>query len=173
LPVVRIFRPVPPPFAETEATDPYSAGLYHDAPAEHFARLTARGYAVSAEARPHYVKKIVRYYASNLHLLHGLARAFNFDALVVFQPNGLLYEKNAFVRDPTIYKNSALYATLDALHRAVRAKIAAKELEMLDLSELHDRAGAPYVDAVHYSAELSKIFAAELHAREKMLGSPE
>lgn len=113
-------------------------------------------------------KKVTDYYKNNLILIENLSKSYGFECQVFFQPNGILYARNSFVTNYTDFKNDlSNYALILKAYGIIRTKIEKKELNMIDITDLHNQTKYPYVDLVHYSSEMNRLIAQKILLSEK------
>ncbi|GAB6041433.1 hypothetical protein [Endothiovibrio diazotrophicus] len=150
-------------------------GEYHTAPLAHYARMTSlwRGLRhfsageLSDALRDSCAARMRTLYGANGRFLATLAKSFDFEARVYFQPLAVLAPDNPFIRHPQRFHDSAQYALLAHLVKGVREEIAAGHLPgFVDLSALgHDCADC-WVDPNHYSPRFNhRLAEAMLAAR--------
>lgn len=109
-------------------------------------------------------QKIESYYTSNIDLIDKLAKAYNFEYKIYFQPNGLLLENNKFVKSNAKLKSDfRIYPSIVYSFNYFKNRLKRKNIEnCIDITDLHLDCKNPYVDIVHYSAELNEIIAKEI-----------
>nr|UXE44091.1 hypothetical protein Hi04_10k_c1074_00010 [uncultured bacterium] len=110
--------------------------------------------------------ELIAQYRANLDFISHLSKTYGFEALVFYQPIGLLDPTNEFVTDAT--RRLPEYAFFASLNDAVRAEIAAGRLAMIDLQDALDpMPHLRYVDLAHYSPAANQLIAAAIFARVK------
>jgi len=115
------------------------------------------------EHRDRFREQLVRYYQSNLKLLHALSVEYNFRLLVFYQPIELLSPANPFVLPAA--RQTRGYTYLADLVQTVRAEIAAGRLPMIDLGNALDELPSDRViDVAHYSPHSNRLLAKAIAA---------
>lgn len=113
------------------------------------------------------IDELLAIHGANLDYLRGLARAFGFGLHVFYQPFGAFDPGNRFVRPDAAAAPGYRYVA--RARDAVRGAIAARRLEMTDLSDAFAGAEGPhYIDVAHYApaanARLAALIAASMGA---------
>jgi hypothetical protein len=105
-------------------------------------------------------RQAAKLFKNNLAYISGLSGAFNFKALVFYQPNGMVDPNNAFNGENS--KDLPGYKYLHEMDAMMRAEIKASHLPMVDLADSLDELSAKnlaYIDAQHYSPAANKHIA--------------
>lgn len=133
--------------------------VYVQNPRSHFLK-TDYMYVNKVEHLAKYQAKIRAYYRANLDVIRRIAKAWDFEVVVIFQPNGMILDTNPFIKDLESYKKEEIYQLLSGMYAVVKEDIGKGELEpMIDLSDLHAGCGDCYVDLAHYHPKFNERLA--------------
>jgi hypothetical protein len=124
--------------------------VYVVAPRSHFVK-TDYMYVNKVAQLPAYQEKIRAFYRANLDVIRRIAKGWEIEIFVIFQPNGMILDTNPFIKDVPSYKKEEIYQLLAGMYATVREDVAKGALEpMIDLSDLHAGCTDCYVDLAHY-----------------------
>lgn len=94
------------------------------------------------------------YYTHNTAYISGLATAFNFKAIIFYQPNGMMDQQNPF--NGKGGEKLPGYKYISEIHALIRRDIQSGKIPMIDLNgSLQDLSSRnlAYIDPVHYSPQ--------------------
>ena len=144
----------------TRTDDP--TDLYVTSPRSHYAK-TDYMYVNKVDQLDAYEEKIRRFYRGNLETIQRIAYAYQFQAVVVLQPNGMILDTNPFIKDIDDYRQQEIYRLLSGMYASVRTAIRRREIPpMIDLSDLHDGCTDCYVDLAHYHPSFNRRLASAI-----------
>ncbi len=101
--------------------------------------------------------ELAEYHRENLEFLRRVGEAFGFRVRVVYQPIGLLYRDNPFLRE--VFFESAPYQVYRAADEALRERIESGALGMIDCSRSLEGVELAWVDSTHYSPQGNETLA--------------
>jgi hypothetical protein len=106
-------------------------------------------------------RKILQFYRTNIAFVRQLGQTFGFDTFFFYQPNGMTYAENEFLKDQwQAYTESSLYHVFSSVENFIRATIRSKKMDMIDLSDcLQDMDKPRYIDPTHYSRFANRVIA--------------
>lgn len=108
--------------------------------------------------------KMFTYYRCNLAFIQKLSEAYHFNFRIFFQPIGLLYAKNPFVKNKAAF-DTAFFAVKQCryLETEMRRTIKTTNLNhFTDLSQTHYETNIPYIDLTHYSPRMNLLLAKKI-----------
>lgn len=112
-------------------------------------------------------EKMLTYYRSNVAFIQKLSEAYHFDFHVFFQPIGLLYPKNPFIKNKAVFDTSFFavkqcrYLEAEMRHTIKNGNIN----HFTDLSQTHYETNIPYIDLTHYSPQMNLLMAKKIFKR--------
>jgi hypothetical protein len=142
--------------------------LYNTNPRQHFRSTILRSpyKEIDTTALNYIAWKLEVFYKANLSFLEKISNAYGFEYSVYFQPIGIISPENPFWKDELNGNKAPLFRNLHYLVPKLKSGIAQWNLpSFYDISDVHDRCPACYVDLTHYNPQLNKMVA------EAILGS--